>query len=529
MVAKALRCGLLATVASVLLVLLSLARSATGGDGDSGQFTSNIAYPPDAATSTLSSGDHSFPAGVQVAVHNVVEVNGHEFVDSSDSPQQQHKQRHPLQPYRQLRPRNQRATIPLLSRVRLDSEPDGENRDEWDERSGSESDDRAMRRVGLSDADMRRLVQATVDSAVATDTQPQQRQPLVVLSSVADSSLIPLTLVDERDRIVAASHFQPLTPTAVPIASSPVTAVGGVGGQQQQQQQVVDQLVELISARLAQRMPPLTGLGGAGSGSTALAAGNGAAPSGGVEIALTDGAGTVVGSGTYFPHNPTGAAQPTSPLGLTRIPVPQQQQQPQQLPLQQPAANRAQSQQAASHPAAPSTAGTVAADRAGTTVSPRIVRCYDNQDDSAYCHHVPLTDKAAISSLRRHLIDTQLTPASHSHILTTGDEAANENSRLHDGDVPPRRAVIEPQHTILYSKADITQSLAPSLGVFPPVPPFMARPQSATAEVQKQAAAAAETGAPAEAAEEGAAVGAEDSGANPLAPASVGTQFRDQA
>ena len=584
--------SLLALAAVLSVLLVAVVSVVAAADGDSEQFTSHVGFSPPSDAVSGRGSSRSLPAGVQVAVHNVVEVNGREFGNSDGS--RDERSRPPLHHRRYF----QRSAAPFPVGLRLDGARDGVSAND-DADDGSDSDDRGlddytdgaarMQRVGVGAdeaAILRRLVSSTVGSAAPfSDSQQQQQQqqqqqrqslvapallpPAIPSQPLVGSPSVPLTLVDERGRTVVRGVFQPLPRTtasqsaaASPLVGGAAAAVSGgglvVGGGQQAG--ALDQLVDLITARLAQRLPTRNGggAGGGGGGSGLVGAANANAalsPSGGVEIALTDSAGNVVGSGTYFPHGPARAQQARAALGLSQPPVQQQQQQQsQQQQLQPPsaaAAGQFNSQQRSPAVTAPSSSAAApvtarpangAASTATSTRRPAAVQCYDNMYDSAYCQHLrPRNGKAANTRLLRRLSDTQLIPAT-SPVFTTGDEAVIQRSRLYGNAPPPRMVVIEPQRTILYSQADITQSLAPSLGVFPPVAPFMARPQSAAAAVQKQALEAAEAAAPAEAAEEEEGGGVEgvaaaeeveaaEAGlaAGPLAPAREGTEFRNQA
>ena len=394
------------------------------------------------------------PRGLQIAVHNAlsVAVNGREYaVDDGNTASE------PLdQPARR-----QRGSLPEPPEL-----TDSDDVDDGYKYVGGKSG----QAEGAAEEEQRRLVSSTVDSAVAT--QPP---------SVSAAASIPLTLVDQRNRVVARGVFQQSGESAVPATVSQLPAAlsadGGGSGRD-----ALNQLADELSARLAQR------IGGR------MAQDANAAPSGGVEIALTDSAGRVVGVGTYFPHNPSQLEQ-SSASGLSspqqQLPTPQQSQQQQVTDtLQLPAAvNPAGQNRAAQQPGA----------RTSRTSSQTVQWCYGNPYDSIHCRPVPHNGK---SYLHRHsrLVDTQLLPAT-SPIYTTDEEAAIERSRSPYYPASPRMVVIEPQHTTLYAAADITQSLATSLAVFPPVAPFMARPRSAAAEVEKQAVEAAQAAAPAEAAE----------------------------
>ena len=450
------------------------ASAVPAGGGSSDQFHTSITLPSASALPV--------PAvpGVQIAVHNAlsVSVNGHELTNDRDDVGGDSQKRR-YQPH--LERQQQRV----------------------DDGGGAEEE-----RLE-SEAQMRRLVSSTIGSAMAASYADEWRQQLptaLVVHSAspappslapAASTPIPLTLVDEHNSVIAHGMFQPNQDTLPAPPASVTSAAARDRGETDagmDRQDALSRLAALIAARLAQRADTVASTGGR----VPSAAADSSVNAGGVEIALTDSEGRVVGSGTYFPHQPA------------------------------PSAVRPGAQQEQQQRAAPSPTPTPPATHTATPqqfAKPRpIVECYDDAYDSRYCQHVQHDEWAPVNNKRRHrLVDTQLVPASSPN-YSAGDEATVERSRLQQlYPTQPRMVVIEPQSTLLYSQADITQSLAPSLAAFPPVAPFLARPRPAAAELAKQAAqAAAPTpGTIGEAGEEGA---AELGG-----PGVLGTEFRNQA
>ena len=479
----------------------------SGGDSDGSE--ADVTFPP---STSRGRGHVTAPPRLQIAVHNAlsVAVNGHEFTDSGDEQQ----------------PLGQRATRPYYPR-RMDGD---ENADEGSADAGGrpllagpENANRAYEEA------LRRLVSSTVGSALgaqqptvapATPAYLSQLLPSALLRAAPNAASVPLTLVDEHNRVIAHGVFQQRDDTALPgptmqpALSTLVGGAVGLAGAGGTEQAAFNQLVDVLTARLTQRMSGFAGSGG-GVVQAAVDSGN-AALGRGVEIALTDNAGNVVGAGTYFPHNPSRAEQQAALIA------------PQKTDTYQPSstatATQTPQQPASSPPSAPTRLVRTKPDSRPPTMLPD---CYDNVYDSVYCQHTPRSSKPSLSRLRR-LSDTQFLPAT-APVLTSDEEAVIERSRR---PYPaPRLAVLEPQHTTLYADSDITESLAPSLAVFPPVAPFMARPRSAAAEVKKEAVEAAEAAAPAEAAAggtvgESAAAIVEEV---PAATEALGTEFRDQA
>ena len=455
--------------------------------------------------------------GVQVAIHNAlsVAVNGREYTAGGEAGGGESQEL-------RYRPEPPRVRVQAGSEQRVGGSVHGsdDDEDEGYERSSDEANARlqplhrlvkgngevaaAVAQEEEEQGELRRLLTPTITAALRALEQQRYSDratsaPLAAFPSQSPPSAasVPLTLVDHNNRVVARGVFQQQQNgecaeggyTAQPAAT---TQLGeGAVGRAAAERGAVEQLLSLLTAAAAQ------GSGVAGGVLTDGGVG-GAGSRGGVEIALTDAAGRVVGVGTYFPHSPSRAA-------LAQQQPPQQTSEP--LPT------------AASD--APTRPPPQASRRSG--VASAIPECYGNEYDSQYCRLPPHSDEHS-SKHRRWAPDTQFLPAS-APVYTTDEQATVARSRMPHYPAAPRLVVLEPQHTTEYANADITQSLATSLAVFPPVAPFMARPRSGVAEVTRQAS---EATAPAGAAP-AAAAAEETEGADATEEAALGTQYRAQA
>ena len=102
--------------------------------------------------------------------------------------------------------------------------------------------------------------------------------------------------------------------------------------------------------------------------------------------------------------------------------------------------------------------------------------CFDNEFDTSDCARYPQREageKEGEGGGEPALLPSTGLTFTPSHALTI----------LHSRTPHPRRAVVVPQSTIDYASSDVTLSLSPSLANLPPVPPFVARPQSAASAV----------------------------------------------
>ena len=599
---RCLSCYRSSVAALLCVVLLTATATGSGSDSDggswdgeggggynSGHSSVDDVFFPSSVHTTLTPRGHlsALPAGLQIAVHNAVSVavNGREYAGSGESSgdrgdsarggdggSEVHKllyspiQRAQRRPWDELGQQQQRYGAHSHPTLRLDEggayggEDGGDSNADSGGRAGMQyalspplavvaSNAMVDRAAGAED-EMRRLAASTVGAAedipqpsfaapsLAYLSQPPPYPALAPANTAA--STLPLTLVDERNRLVARGGFQEQPesaprytasqPSALPpAAGGPAVVEYGEGtGRGVGAREVVDRLLDYLSARLGQRIGGSgagVGVGARVGGGGALAAADNAntAQTGGVEIALTDAAGRVVGAGTYFPHSAPVTAQPPL-VGPGGQQSQQQQQSTQpppmtdaiQAPVTHPTARLPQQQNIVPSP---------------PSVSPAVTHCYGNEYDSFYCRSTPHSSKKSIGR-HHYLPDTEFLPAT-SPIYTTDEEAAVERSRSPYYPASPGMVVVEPQRPTLYSDSDITQSLATSLAVFPPVAPFMARPRSAAAAVAKQAVEAAGAAAPAMAAgeEEAEGVGGGAAPSVALSPAleTLGTEFRDQA
>ena len=255
---------------------------------------------------------------------------------------------------------------------------------------------------------------------------------------------IPLTLVDDHNRPIARGFFK---------------------------SSEVDERTTMDRRGPPDRLGVGVGAGGGGGGGIGGSAGGGgggtdvrdqvgtgmigldrlsSAPTGGVHLAITDEHGAVISHGTYVPD---GADQPPHPT--TAAP--------------QPLSSTGAPPTITSSP--PISSGSSSFPTWHYTRPP----CYDNEYDTSDCERYPHPHHPT----RRDDGEPALLPSSDFSTFTP----YHAQSVLHSRTAHPRRAVIVPESIVDFAKSDVTMSVTPSLASLPPVPPFIARPQSAASAV----------------------------------------------
>ena len=267
-----------------------------------------------------------------------------------------------------------------------------------------------------------------------SDTAPPRLGSSVgVGGAVGSAPPVPLTLVDDNNRPIARGFFQP--------TNTPQPQQEGL-----RDSDSADRVNGGTFGRRGLRERLGVGLNGGSRGTEDAGDGGGG---NGMSIAITDENGDVVSRGRYFADSSTPSLTSTSPPLTLRAP--------------------SSTGSAPTHPVSTPSASI----QQPQSLPP--LRCWGNEYDDVHC---PLPTSPYYQGGGQEGNEEEGGPSS-GYVHTPYHAKTVFRSRTSH----PRRVVVVPQSFVDFAKSDVTMSLSPSLASYPPVPPFMARPQSAAAAI----------------------------------------------